>query len=62
VKVGDVVRIKSVQGQPSGIIVSDLRLGMGHGRIGSHKVCEVLSRGAIITLAAQVLEVISEAR
>ena len=59
-KVGDVVRIKSVEGKPSGILVSDLRLGMAYGRIGSHKVCEVLSRGVIATFAAQALEVISE--
>jgi hypothetical protein len=56
VKVGDVVRIKSIEGWPMGILMSESRRRL------SFMVRDVLVKGSIVTLAVQVLELISESR
>ena len=55
-KVGDVVRWVSVEGQPIGIVVSEIR----H-RINT-SVVDILSNGIVVPANIQALRVVSESR
>jgi hypothetical protein len=56
VKIGDVVRWASVEGQPVGIVVSEVR----HRRHIS--VVDILSKGIVVPANIQTLKVVNESR
>jgi len=56
VKVGDVVRWVSVEGQPVVIVVSEVRHGVNVSCV------DVLSRGVVVAANIQALKVIDETR
>lgn len=61
-KVGDVVRWVSVEGQPMGIVVSDIRHGSNGTTRSGVSVVDILSKGTVIAVNIQALRVTSESR
>ena len=61
-KVGDVVRWVSVEGQPMGIVVSEVRHGSNGTTKSGVSVVDILCRGKVIAANIQALKVINESR
>jgi len=51
-KIGDLVRWKSVEGQPAGIVVSDIRYGI------NDSLVDVLINGSVVPVNFRVLEIV----